>query len=174
GPTTPKIPHSLWELVEARKGKALLDLKGLQPICYNVIVGDAVHAFTCGFTIGAAFLSCDSRLGWLIFASTIAHEVSSEIADFVALLNGGMSVKQALVWNLLSGIPSILGTILILALGSKFTDFTIAIMFLLGAGSLIVIGLTELLPEAAASPTKGWQGSVYKLVAFAVGALIIG
>lgn len=53
-----------------------------------------VHAFTCGFTIGAAFLSCDSRLGWLIFLSTIAHEVPSEMADFVALLKGGMSVKQ--------------------------------------------------------------------------------
>lgn len=85
-----------------------------------------------------------------------------------------MDRYQALVWNLLSGIPGILGAILILALGSKFTDFTIAIIFLLGAGSLIVIGLTELLPEAAASPTKGWQGSVYKLAAFAAGALIIG
>lgn len=45
GPTTPTIPQSLWELVEARKGKALLDLKGLKPICYNVIIGDAVSSF---------------------------------------------------------------------------------------------------------------------------------
>lgn len=44
GPTTPKIAQSLWELVEARKGKALLDLKGLKPVCYNVIIGDAVSS----------------------------------------------------------------------------------------------------------------------------------
>lgn len=41
-PTTPTIPDTLWELVQQRKGKALLDVKGLQPICWNVIVGDAV------------------------------------------------------------------------------------------------------------------------------------
>lgn len=42
GPTTPTVPDNLWELVQQRKGKPLLDVKGLQPICWNVIVGDAV------------------------------------------------------------------------------------------------------------------------------------
>lgn len=53
-----------------------------------------VHSFTCGFTIGAAFLSCGSTMGWTITSSTLIHEVPSEMADFVALLNGGMSIKQ--------------------------------------------------------------------------------
>lgn len=49
GPTTPTIPENLWELVQQRKGKNLFDLKGLKPICWNVIVGDAVSGFG-GFT----------------------------------------------------------------------------------------------------------------------------
>lgn len=53
-----------------------------------------VHSFTCGFTIGAAFLGCGSTMGWTILASTVIHEVPAEIADFIALLNGGMSIKQ--------------------------------------------------------------------------------
>lgn len=43
GPTTPTIPDNLWELVQQRKGKGLLDFKGLKPICWNVIIGDAVR-----------------------------------------------------------------------------------------------------------------------------------
>ncbi|CAM9304344.1 unnamed protein product [Ectocarpus sp. 13 AM-2016] len=176
GPTTPTIPENLWELVQQRKGRALFDFKGLKPICWNVIVGDAVHSFTCGFTIGAAFLSCGSTMGWTITASTLIHEVPSEMADFVALLNGGMSIKQALTWNLVSGIPAILGAVLILALGDQFTNFQIAIILLLGAGSFIFIGLTELLPEALSSTVdgKGLGDSLRKLGSFAFGALIIG
>ncbi|CAM9369523.1 unnamed protein product [Ectocarpus sp. 12 AP-2014] len=176
GPTTPTIPENLWELVQQRKGKALFDFKGLKPICWNVIVGDAVHSFTCGFTIGAAFLSCGSTMGWTITASTLIHEVPSEMADFVALLNGGMSIKQALTWNLVSGIPAILGAVLILALGDQFTNFQIAIILLLGAGSFIFIGLTELLPEALSSTVdgKGLGDSLRKLGSFVFGALIIG
>ena len=69
-----------------------------------------VHSFTCGFTIGAAFLGCGSTMGWSIFASTIVHEVPSEMADFIALLNGGMSIKQVcLVWGVawLIGRPAV-------------------------------------------------------------------
>lgn len=44
GPVAPTIPDSLWDLIQQRKGRALLDVKGLQPICWNVIVGDAVSA----------------------------------------------------------------------------------------------------------------------------------
>ena len=87
-----------------------------------------------------------------------------------------MDGLQAFAWNLLSGIPAILGAVLILALGDKFTNFQIAIILLLGAGSFIFIGLTELLPEALSSTTngKGLGDSLRKLASFAVGALIIG
>lgn len=83
---------------------------------------------------------------------------------------------QALTWNLVSGIPAILGAVLILALGDQFTNFQIAIILLLGAGSFIFIGLTELLPEALSSTVdgKGLGDSLRKLGSFALGALIIG
>lgn len=81
---------------------------------------------------------------------------------------------QALFWNLLSGIPAIVGAVLILALGDLFTNFQIAIIFLLGAGSFILIGLTELLPEALSSTKSGLGESAKKLASFAFGGLIIG
>lgn len=53
-----------------------------------------VHNFADGVTIGAAFLSCSTAIGWTVTASAILHEIPHELADFMALLNGGMSVKQ--------------------------------------------------------------------------------
>lgn len=53
-----------------------------------------IHNFADGIIIGAAFLSCGTGMGWTVTASTVLHEVPHELADFIALLNGGMSVKQ--------------------------------------------------------------------------------
>lgn len=85
---------NLQGMIEARKGKALLDLNDLQPVCWTVIVGDLVHNFADGITIGAAFLSCSSTVGWTVTASAVLHELPHELADFMALINGGMSLNQ--------------------------------------------------------------------------------
>jgi len=182
-PPTPLEPSSgnLRSLVASREGRALLDVKGLQPVCWNVVAGDLVralwgragrggawgvraisagerlvcsemgwvewghfsmafshlvsprfvvnspelagvhskvkrnsfgvaaglanaptkntqvHNFADGVTIGAAFLSCSTSIGWTVTASAILHEIPHELADFMALLKGGMSVKQVRV-----------------------------------------------------------------------------
>ncbi len=179
-PPTPCEPSSgtLRSLIASREGRDLLDVKGLQPVCWNVVAGDLVRAVRCGgdgdwgggvqasslagdvvllpggchfsmscslylsshlakpsllvnspepatyfprawlsssvalavlshvltknqvhnfadgVTIGAAFLSCSTAIGWTVTASAILHEIPHELADFMALLNGGMSVKQ--------------------------------------------------------------------------------
>eukprot|EP00903_Cladosiphon_okamuranus_P020875 g19170.t1 len=129
GATSSTIPDTLRELVQEREDRPLLSVKGLQPICWNVCIGDAVSGMGAQLYLWlhhrGGILSCGSTMGWSIFASTTIHEISSEMADFIALLNGGMSINQ------------------------------IAIILLLGAGSFILIGLTELLPEALSSDRNG-------------------
>ncbi|CAM9362596.1 unnamed protein product [Scytosiphon promiscuus] len=184
--TQPSFPAvsdtaNLQALMAARKDRSLLDLKGLQPVCWNVIAGDLVHNFADGVTIGAAFLSCSTTMGWTVTASAVLHEVPHELADFMALLNGGMSVKQAFAYNFLSALTAVLGTIIILALSDTLNDAQISIILLVGAGSFIFIALSELLPDAVnvASDTKS-GGSVplcsqlRKLASFLLGALLIG
>lgn len=85
---------TLQTLIAENSWRSLLDLKGLQPVCWNVVSGDLVHNFADGVTIGAAFLSCSTGKGWIVTASTLLCEVPHELADFMALLHGGMSVKQ--------------------------------------------------------------------------------
>ncbi|CAN0283619.1 unnamed protein product [Ectocarpus sp. 6 AP-2014] len=173
---------NLQALISARKGKPLLDVKGLEPVCWNVIAGDLVHNFADGVAIGAAFLSCSTTMGWTVAASVVLHEVPHEVADFMALLNGGMSLMQAFVYNFLSALSAVLGTVIILALQDTLSEKDIAIVLLVGAGSFIFIALCELLPGAlavAALVAKRGGGAiarsqVLKLGSFLLGAIVIG
>lgn len=93
-PPSPEGQENLHLLMERRKGKPLMDMKDFQPVCWNIIIGDFVHNFADGVTIGAAFLSCSSTIGWTVTASAVLHEFPHELADFMALINGGMSKLQ--------------------------------------------------------------------------------
>lgn len=86
--------QNLKALMQERKGKALFDFSDVQPVCYNIIIGDFVHNIADGVAIGTAFLGCNSTVGWTVTASVILHETPHEIADFMALINGGMSMAQ--------------------------------------------------------------------------------
>lgn len=45
GTTRPRLSgaENLWELISARKGRSLFNIKGLHPVCWNVIIGDLVR-----------------------------------------------------------------------------------------------------------------------------------
>ena len=65
-----------------------------------VIFGDGIHNMADGMAIGAAFgESYISGLSTSI--AVLCHELPHEVGDFAMLLKAGMSVKQAIVYNLL-------------------------------------------------------------------------
>lgn len=47
--------------------------------------------------MGAAFLGCSSTVGWTVTAANMLHEIPHEFANFMVLVNGGMSVVQVCV-----------------------------------------------------------------------------
>lgn len=44
-----------------------------------------------------AFLGCNSTAGWTVAASAVLHEIPHEVADLMALVNGGMSNAQVIM-----------------------------------------------------------------------------
>ncbi len=88
------LMSSLHDARGAGAGRGLFDFRGLEPICWNVVCGDLAHNFSDGVTMGAAFLGCSPTVGWTITAANMMHEIPHEIGNFMALVNGGMSVKQ--------------------------------------------------------------------------------
>jgi len=111
---------------------------------WMVIVGDGIHNLADGLAVGASFAS-----GFLYGVSTsiavLCHELPHEIGDFAMLLKAGMSVKQAVFYNVISSILGFIGMILGILLGT-ITNVTPWI-FSITAGIFLYVGLVDMLPE---------------------------
>lgn len=115
------------------------------PIVTMNLVGDATHNFIDGIIIGASYM-VSIPIG---IASTIAvllHEIPQEMGDFGILIHGGLSVKKALLFNLLSALTAIIGTVLILAIGPEVSGLSYYLLPLI-AGAFLYIAAADLIPE---------------------------
>uniref|UniRef100_A0A914R5J0 Uncharacterized protein n=1 Tax=Parascaris equorum TaxID=6256 RepID=A0A914R5J0_PAREQ len=70
-----------------------------------ILFGDGVHNFIDGIAIGASF-AVSARLGLTTSIAVICHELPQEIGDFAVLLEGGLSVRRALIMNLFSALTA--------------------------------------------------------------------
>jgi hypothetical protein len=85
-------------------------------VAWMVIMGDGLHNFTDGMAIGAAF-SGSVAGGFSTAVAVFCHELPHEVGDFAMLLKAGMSIKQALTYNIISSVLCILGNVLGIWLG---------------------------------------------------------
>ncbi|KAL3841541.1 hypothetical protein ACJMK2_019668 [Sinanodonta woodiana] len=114
------------------------------PVAWMVIVGDGVHNFIDGLSIGAAFT--ESILsGISVSLAVICEELPHELGDLAILLNSGMPLKKALFYNFLSACLCYLGLMLGIFLGEN----TMAHEWILGlaGGMFLYISLVDMLPE---------------------------
>lgn len=65
-----------------------------------VIFGDGIHNLADGLAIGVAFTE-SSIAGIATSIAILCHELPHEIGDFAMLLKAGMSVKQAVFYNVI-------------------------------------------------------------------------
>lgn len=112
---------------------------------WPILVGDAIHNFADGIVIAAAFLA-DPHLGVVAAASIIAHEIPSEIGDFMVLLNAGFGRLRAFAFNLLSSASGLLGALAGYALLDR-AEGIVPIALIVAAGSFIYIALSDLIPQ---------------------------
>jgi len=109
-----------------------------------ILVGDAMHNLVDGVLIAAAFL-VDVHLGMVTALAVIAHEIPQEVGDFAILLQGGMSRSKAFMFNILSGLTSVIGGVLayfFLADAESAVPYVLA----LAASSFIYIAVADLIP----------------------------
>lgn len=111
----------------------------------NNLIGDGVHNFIDGSIIAAAFL-INVPLGIGTTLAVALHEIPQEIADFSILIYAGLSRAKALLFNLLSGLTSLIGGILVFFLADKITDL-MPILLALAAGNFIYLSMADLIPE---------------------------
>lgn len=114
-----------------------------EPLTYLILVGDGLHNFLGGLAVAGTFL-IDIRLGLTTWLAAAAHEIPQELGDFGVLLHGGWSRKQALLFNFLSALTFLAGSLLAYVAAFRF-DVTFLVPF--AAGNFLYIGASDLVPE---------------------------
>lgn len=112
---------------------------------YLNLIGDGIHNFIDGLVIGASFV-IGIKIGIITTLAVILHEIPQELGDFGVLVYGGFNKIRALLYNFLSAIAAIFGSIVGYYFSSRLEYATI---FLLPftAGGFIYIASCDLIPE---------------------------
>ncbi len=114
-----------------------------RPIGHLILIADGLHNVIGGLSIGALFVA-DFRLGLTAWGAAVAHEIPQELGDFGVLIHSGWKKRQALLFNLLSGLTFPLGG-LVVYWASDGLDVDFLIPF--AAGNFLYIGAVDLIPE---------------------------
>lgn len=118
--------------------------KPVAPVAWMIIFGDGLHNFIDGVSIGAAFT--DSILAGLSVSLAIfCEELPHELGDFAVLLNAGMRLKRAVMYNFLSACMCYIGMIIGIVLGENTAAHTWVFAF--AGGMFLYISLVDMMPE---------------------------
>ena len=111
---------------------------------WMIVIGDAFHNFTDGVIIASAFLA-DVRVGTVTALAIVAHEIPSEIGNFLVLLHSGFGRAKALFWNAMAGLSSVVGGLLAFAALRHVTAWIPEILAL-STASMVYVAVADLIP----------------------------
>ncbi|XP_022252668.1 zinc transporter ZIP8-like [Limulus polyphemus] len=109
-----------------------------------IIFGDGLHYFIDGLSIGAAFTN-SILSGISISVAVFCEELPHELGEFAILLNAGMTLRQAVLYNFLSACTCYIGLVFGILLGD-FTHGTPHTFALVG-GMFLYISLVDIMGE---------------------------
>uniref|UniRef100_H2LQH8 Zinc transporter ZIP6 n=1 Tax=Oryzias latipes TaxID=8090 RepID=H2LQH8_ORYLA len=118
---------------------------GVATLAWMVIMGDGLHNFSDGLAIGAAFTEGLSS-GLSTSVAVFCHELPHELGDFAVLLKAGMTVRQAILYNVLSAMMGYLGMVTGIVIGHYAENICMWI-FALTAGLFLYVALVDMVPE---------------------------
>lgn len=134
-----------------------------------IVIGDFVHNMLDGVIIATAFL-VSAPLGVIATVAVVAHEIPQEIGDFSILLASGMARRRIVLWNLISGVGSLVGALAVIALSGSLTAIT-NVLLPIAAGGFLYIASADLIPELHREVR--FRHSLVHLAALAVGLAVI-
>lgn len=118
--------------------------KPVAPVAWMIIFGDGLHNFIDGVSIGAAFTE-SILAGVSVSLAIFCEELPHELGDFAVLLNAGMSLKRAVMYNFLSACMCYVGMVIGIVLGENTAAHTWVFAF--AGGMFLYISLVDMMPE---------------------------
>jgi len=138
-----------------------------QPLTYLVLIGDALHNFLGGLAIAGTFL-VDARLGITSWLAAAAHEIPQGLGNFGVLVHGGWPARKALLYNVLTGLTFLIGSLVTYFMSSQI-DVRWLIPF--AAGNFLYIGAADLVPQV--NKHFDLASNVVHIFAFALGLFLL-
>lgn len=135
-----------------------------------ILIGDAMHNFTDGILIAAAFIA-DPTLGIVTGVAIIAHEIPQEIGDFIVLLNAGFSRTRAYVFNLICSFMAIVGGLLGYYTLDQASGLVPYVLVFASSG-FIYIAVSDLMPQMQRRATVKESVPQVVLIALGVAAVV--
>lgn len=119
----------------------------ISSVAWMIMLGDGLHNFIDGISIGSAF-SESILSGVSISVAVLCEEFPHELGDFAVLISSGLSTRQALGCNFLSACTCYLG----MAVGIVFGDITESTSYIsaLAGGMFLYIALVNVTSEISA------------------------
>ena len=111
---------------------------------WMIFLGDMLHNFIDGLTLGAAFTVSIGE-GLRLSLPIICEEFPHELGDIAVLLSSGLTISQALLVNFLAACSCYIGFFLGVKLG-ELEEFHPWIYALAG-GMFVYIGLADMVKE---------------------------
>ncbi|XP_041366659.1 metal cation symporter ZIP8-like [Gigantopelta aegis] len=115
---------------------------------WMVLVGDALHNFVDGLSIGAAFTQ-NIYTGISVSIAIVCEELPHELGDIAILLHAGFSMKRALLYNFLAALTCCVGLVLGIILGE--TTSASRWIFGIAGGLFLYVPLVDMLPEMSST-----------------------
>lgn len=114
------------------------------PVAWILLIGDAIHNFVDGLSIGAAFTE-NTFLGISVSLAVLCEELPHELGDIAILLHAGLSMKRALFYNFIAAVICYIGLVIGIIVG----EATSANQWIFGlaGGIFVYIALADMIPE---------------------------
>lgn len=136
------------------------------PLVTVYLVGDALHNAIDGMVVGAAYL-VSPTLGLSTTLAVFFHEIPHEIGDFGVYLHGGLSLRKALLLNLLTGVAALVGVSVVIVLSPR-VEGLVSELVPFTAGGFVYLASSDLIPELQHERTT-LRGFIEQVVAIAGG-----
>ncbi|VDN51675.1 unnamed protein product [Dracunculus medinensis] len=114
-------------------------------VAWLVIFGDGLHNFIDGLSIGAAFNE-NILSGLSVSIAILCEELPHELGDCAILVSSGLSLREALIYNLLSASTCYLGFFIGVVVG-QISHLFGQMIFALAGGMFLYISLCGMLSK---------------------------
>uniref|UniRef100_A0A8C9T6X8 Solute carrier family 39 member 8 n=1 Tax=Scleropages formosus TaxID=113540 RepID=A0A8C9T6X8_SCLFO len=123
-------------------------LGSVRTVAWMVTLSDALHNFADGLVIGASFVA-SVLAGFSTSIAVMCEELPHELGDFVILLNAGLSIPQAVFFNILSSLSCYLGLALGILVGGAFAPNAI---FGIAGGMFLYVSAVDMVGHCFPPP----------------------